>query len=56
MKAEDEMNKTPILTGLLHPPKAKPHVKRETVLYHQPILTSQTAVLPLELYPNIQTH
>lgn len=45
------MNKTPILTGISHPPTAKPHVKSETVLYHQPILTSPTTVLPLELCP-----
>lgn len=34
MKAEDGMNKTTILTGMLHPPEAKPHIKTETVLYH----------------------
>lgn len=51
MEAEDGMNKTPILTGILHPQSAKPHVKRETVLYHLPVLTSQTTVLPLELFP-----
>lgn len=59
MKAENGMNKTPILTGILHAPKAKPHVKRETVLYHQPILTSQTTLLPLELcpeHPDAQTY
>lgn len=47
----ERMNKTPIITGILHPPKAKPHVKRETVLYHQPILTSHTVPLPPELCP-----
>lgn len=51
MTAQEGMYKTPILTGISHPPKAKPHVKSETVLYHQPILTSQTTVLPLELCP-----
>lgn len=51
MKAENGMNRTPILTGILHPFKAKPHVKKETVLYHQPILTSQTMLLPRELCP-----
>lgn len=34
MKAEDGTNKTTILGGISHPPEAKPHVKRETVLYH----------------------
>lgn len=49
MKAEDGTNKTPILTGIFHPPKAKPHVKRKTVLYRQPILTSRATLLPLKL-------
>lgn len=51
MKAGDRGNKSPILTGILYPPKAKPHVKNETVLYHQPVLQSQTTVLPLQLCP-----
>ncbi len=51
MKAEDRRNKTPIPNGILHPPKAKPHIKTETVLYHQPILTSPTTRLPPELCP-----
>jgi len=49
MKEEDTMTKSPILTGIFQPSTAKPHVKRETALYHQPILTSQTTALPPQL-------
>lgn len=48
---KNKMKRTPFISGFLHPPKKSRTTCQESVLHHQPILTSltKTPVLPFQL-------